>query len=313
MHNLDHRKLSVIIPAFNEQEMIETSFITLKKILDEANIPFELIFVDDGSTDGTYQIIELLSQSNKEVVGLSFSKNFGKEAAIFAGLTASAGACAAVMDCDLQHPPEVLISMYQLWEQGYEVVEGVKSSRGRENPFYAAGAKLFYLFISHATGIDMTKASDYKLLDRRAVDALLDMPERAPFFRALSSWIGFKTVSVPFEVQERTSGDSKWSARSLTRYAIRNITSFSGAPLQFVTFIGWLMFLFAVILGIQSIVRFLSGTALEGFTTVILLQLIIGSLVMISLGIIGHYLARIYEEIKARPRYIIRRRCGKDG
>ncbi len=312
MHNPEHHKLSLIIPAFNEQEMIETSFITLKKILDEAGIPFELIYVDDGSTDATYQIIELLSQNNKEIVGLSFSKNFGKEAAIFAGLTAASGACAAVMDCDLQHPPELLVSMYQLWEQGYEVVEGVKSSRGRENPFYAAGARLFYLFISHAAGIDMSKASDYKLLDRRAVDALLEMPERTPFFRALSSWIGFKTVAIPFEVQERTSGISKWSARSLTKYAVRNITSFSGAPLQFVTFIGWIMFIFAIILGIHSIVRFVSGTALEGFTTVILLQLIIGSLVMISLGIIGHYLSRIYEEIKARPRYIVRRRCGKD-
>ncbi len=311
MNDQNPRLLSVIIPAYNEQEMIETTFFTLKNILDEASVPFELIFVDDGSSDGTYHVIELLSQTNKEVTGLSFSKNFGKEAAIFAGLTAASGACAAVMDCDLQHPPETLVPMYQLWEQGYEVIEGVKSSRGRENPFYAAGARLFYLFISRATGIDMSRASDYKLLDRRAVDALLDMPERTPFFRALSSWIGFKTVAVPFEVQERRLGKSKWSARSLTKYAVRNITSFSGAPLQFVTFIGWIMFIFATVMGAQSVVRFLSGNAQEGFTTVILLLLIIGSLVMISLGIIGHYLARIYDEIKARPRFIIRRRCGK--
>ena len=156
----------------------------------------------------------------------------------------------------------------------------------------------------------MSDASDFKLLDRRAVDALLLLPERAPFFRALSSWVGFRTVSLPFEVQERTIGSSKWSMWSLVKYAIRNITSFSGAPMQVVTFLGWLMLLASVVLGVQSLYRYFSGTALEGFTTVILLQLIIGSVLMISLGIIGHYISRIYDEIKGRPRYIISKRCG---
>ncbi len=309
--NISNSRLSVIIPAFNEQDMIETTFHTIKKILDNAAIPFELIFIDDGSSDATYSKIEALALTHGEIQGVSFSRNFGKESAIFAGLKTASGACAAVMDCDLQHPPEVLVDMYRLWEQGYEVVEGVKSSRGKENPLHTVSAKLFYLFISHATKLDMSKASDYKLLDRRAVDSLLEMPERAPFFRALSAWIGFKTVSVPFEVQERTAGSSKWSARSLTKYAIRNITSFSGAPLQFVSFIGWVMLIFAGVLGLQSLYRFFTGTAQEGFTTVILIQLIVGSLIMISLGIMGHYLSRIYDEIKARPRYIIGRRCGQ--
>ena len=156
----------------------------------------------------------------------------------------------------------------------------------------------------------MADASDFKLLDRRAIDALLILPERAPFFRALSSWIGFKTATVPFEVQERTVGASKWSLMSLTRYAIRNITSFSGAPMQFVTLMGWIMLLFSFLLGLQSLYRYFTGNALEGFTTVILLQLIIGSVLMISLGIIGHYISRIYDEIKGRPRYIISKRCG---
>ena len=144
------------------------------------------------------------------------------------------------------------------------------------------------------------------------MDALLILPERAPFFRALSSWVGFKTASLSFEVQERTAGASKWSLWSLTKYAIRNITSFSGAPMQMVTLLGWIMLLASLALGIQSLYRYFSGTALEGFTTVILLQLIIGSVLMISLGIIGHYISRIYEEIKARPRYIIRKQCGQE-
>lgn len=302
--------LSIIIPAYNEQDMIDQTFHTVKSIMEDAGIPFEILFIDDGSKDLTYLNITQLSKEYSEVKGISFSRNFGKEAAIFAGLEAASGDCCVIMDCDLQHPPATIIEMYHLWEEGYEVVEGVKSSRGKENPLHTFCANTFYEIISKVVKIDMANASDFKLLDRRAVDALLIMPERAPFFRALSSWIGFKTTSVAFEVQERTAGTSKWSIWSLVKYAIRNITSFSGAPMQFVTFMGWIMLLFSVIFGIQSLYRYFTGTALEGFTTVILLQLIIGSVLMISLGIIGHYLSRIYDEIKGRPRYIISKRCG---
>lgn len=306
----DKQLLSIIIPSFNEQDNIGRTFQTIKEILSVATIPFEIIFVDDGSKDLTYLHISELSSKHPEVKGLSFSRNFGKEAAIFAGLEAAQGACCVIMDCDLQHPASLLPEMYHLWQEGYEVVEGVKASRGKENFLHTLCAKGFYHLISKATGIDMSKASDFKLMDRKAIDALLIMPERAPFFRALSSWVGFKTTSIPFEVQERTIGTSKWSVWSLTKYAILNITSFSGAPMQFVSFMGWIMLLASIILGIQSLYKYFSGTALEGFTTVILLQLIIGSVLMISLGIIGHYISRIYDEIKSRPRYIISKRCG---
>lgn len=302
--------LSVIIPSYNEQDMIAQTFKTVKEILNGASIPFEIIFVDDGSKDMTYANITELAGSNAEVRGISFSRNFGKESAIFAGLESAAGACCVIMDCDLQHPPATIVEMYRLWEQGYDVVEGVKSSRGKETPIHKFCANSFYGIISKLTDIDMTNASDFKLLDRRAIEALLLMPERTPFFRALSSWIGFKTATVSFAVQERTVGTSKWSMWSLVKYAIRNITSFSGAPMQFVTFMGWVMLIFSFIFAIQSLYRYFTGTALEGFTTVILLLLIIGSVLMISLGIIGHYISRIYDEIKGRPRYIISKRCG---
>ena len=306
----NNKTLSIIIPSYNEQDNIVRTFETIKEILDQKEIPFEIIFVDDGSKDLTYMRIHTLSQQYSEAKGLSFSRNFGKEAAIFAGLEAATGACCIIMDCDLQHPPILLPQMYRLWEDGYEVVEGVKSSRGKENPLHTLCAKSFYAIISNATGIDMSKASDFKLLDRKAVDALLILPERAPFFRALSSWVGFKTTSIPFEVQERTIGTSKWSVFSLFKYAVQNITAFSGAPMQFVTMMGWIMFIASIALGIHSLYKYFTGTALEGFTTVILLQLIIGSVLMISLGIIGHYISRIYDEIKARPRYIVSKRCG---
>lgn len=306
----ENQKLSIIIPSYNEQDNIPKTFAVIKEILDTSAIPFEIVFVDDGSKDDTYLRIQALSKEHSEVKGLSFSRNFGKEAAIFAGLEASCGACCVIMDCDLQHPPALLPEMYRLWREGYEVVEGIKTSRGKENPVHTLCANAFYQIISRATGIDMSKASDFKLMDRKAVDALLILPERAPFFRALSSWVGFRSTTIPFEVGERTIGASKWSVWSLTKYAIQNITSFSGAPMQFVSLMGWVMLLASIALGIQSLYKYFSGSALEGFTTVILLQLIIGSVLMISLGIIGHYISRIYDEIKARPRYIIDKRCG---
>lgn len=308
MHN--DKLLSIIIPSYNEEAMIEKTFNTVNKIMVEAMIPFEIIFVDDGSQDATYQNTVALSQIHPEVKGLSFSRNFGKESAIFAGLESAQGACCVVMDCDLQHPPITIVDMYRLWEKGFEVVEGVKISRGKENPFHTLFAGCFYGLISKAAGFDMNNASDFKLLDRRAVEALLIMPERTPFFRALSSWIGFTSTTVSFEVQERTVGTSKWSMWSLVKYAIQNITSFSGAPMQFVTLMGWVMLIFSFCFAVQSLYRYFTGTALEGFTTVILLLLIIGSILMISLGIIGHYISKIYDEIKGRPRYIIQKRCG---
>lgn len=303
-------KLSIIIPSYNEQDNIQRTFHTIHEILSSNHIPFEIIFVDDGSKDLTYARIQELSSGHAEAKGISFSRNFGKEAAIFAGLEISEGACCLIMDCDLQHPASLIPEMYRLWKEGFEVVEGIKSSRGKENPLHTLCAKTFYHIISKVTAIDMSQASDFKLLDRKAVDALLIMPERAPFFRALSSWVGFKTTTLSFEVQDREIGTSKWSLWSLIRYAIRNISSFSSAPLQLISLLGWIMFLASIVLGVQSLYRYFSGTALEGFTTVILLQLVIGSVLMISLGFIGHYISRIYDEIKARPRYIISRRCG---
>ena len=215
-----------------------------------------------------------------------------------------------MMDCDLQHPPEVLVEMYHLWKKGYEVVEGVKRSRGKESVLHKASAGLFYKIISKAVKIDMSRASDFKLMDRKAVDALLEMPERNAFFRALSSWIGYRTISVEFDVQEREAGESKWSTWSLVKYAITNIVAFSAAPMQIVTVAGVFMLFMAFVLGIQTLVKFFMGHAVVGFTTVILLLLIIGSIVMISLGIIGYYISKIYEEVKGRPKYLVSKKIG---
>lgn len=305
--------LSVILPSYNEESMIAVAARTLSGILDGAGIAHELIFVDDGSRDRTWQEIQSAAAENPRVVGLHFSRNFGKEAAMFAGLERAAGDCCVVLDCDLQHPPEKIVEMYRLWEQGCEVVEGIKDDRGTETGLHRLAANSFYALISRATGLDMASSSDFKLLDRKVVDTLNQMPERNVFFRALSFWVGFKKGEVRYSVRERTAGESKWSTRALVKYAITNITSFSSAPLQIVTVLGCVMLAFAVVFGLVALVQKLSGAALGGFTTVILLLLLSSSLIMISLGVIGYYLARIYEEIKGRPRYIISETVGRDG
>ena len=304
--------LSVILPSYNEEQMIAVAARTVTGILDEAGIAHELLFVDDGSRDKTWAEIRKASETNPHVVGVHFSRNFGKEAAMFAGLEQAKGDCCVVIDCDLQHPPEKIVEMYRLWEEGYEVVEGVKEDRGEESGFHKFASLSFYRLISKATGLDMSSSSDFKLLDRKVVDTLNKMPERIVFFRALSFWVGFRRAEVSYRVQERTAGVSKWSTRSLIKYAINNIGSFSSAPLHLITLLGVLMLVTAVVFGVVALVQKITGTALGGFTTVILLLLFASSVIMISLGIIGYYIARIYEELKGRPRYIISELCGRD-
>lgn len=299
------KMLSVVLPAYNEEQMIKKTAQVVGDLLEKEQIPYELVFVNDGSKDHTWEKILELKEERAHIKGVCFSRNFGKEGAVFAGIAQAEGDCIAVMDCDLQHPPETLIKMYRLWEDGYQVIEGVKASRGRESFIHKMFAKTFYSIISDATGIDMSRASDFKLMDRQAAEEFLKLPERNVFFRALSSWVGFKTTYVEFDVQEREAGESKWSFKSLVRYAVNNITSFSAAPMQIVTFFGVVFFVFAVLLGIQSLYMYFSGHAVAGFTIVILLLLLVGSILMFSLGVIGYYIAKIYDEVKMRPRYII--------
>lgn len=299
--------LSIVLPAYNEEQNIANTAAVLSKLLKENGIDYELVFISDGSRDGTFPEILKAAESDSRIKGAEFSRNFGKEAGIFAGLELASGDAVIVMDCDLQHPPQVIPQMWKLWLNGAEVVEGIKSSRGRESLGYKISAGLFYRIMSRLIKMDMSSSSDFKLLDRKVVNVLLDLPERNTFFRALSFWAGFRTETVKYEVQERQYGKSKWSFWSLMKYAVTNATSFSTLPLQIVTMAGFVFLFFSVILAVQTLVRFLTGTAVEGFTTVILLLLIIGGLLMLSLGIIGHYLARIYEEVKGRPKYIISR------
>jgi dolichol-phosphate mannosyltransferase len=296
--------LSVIIPSYNEEKCIKKAYNVIYSLLYENNIESEFVFVDDGSSDNTYEIINELSLQRENIIGLHFSRNFGKEAAISAGLSAASGDCAVVIDCDLQHPPEKIVEMYRLWEKGYEIVEGIKRERGTEKKMYGVGAKFFYTIISRVAGFDMANSSDFKLLDRKVIDVLNRMPERG-FFRAISYWVGYNKATVEYVVNDRVDGESKWSTKDLVKYAISNISSYSTAPMQIVTILGAIMLVISVIFGIWALIDKIIGRALEGMTTVIIITIFIGSIIMISLGIIGYYIARIYEEIKGRPKYII--------
>jgi len=275
----------------------------------------DILAVDDGSTDGTWAAITEMSRANPLVNGVRLSRNFGKESAIFAGLEkfekAKGGDCVIVMDADMQHPPETAVEMFGLWlGGGYAIVEGIKIRRQKESRLKRAGARLFYFIFGKSAGLDMGNTSDFKLLDRGVVALLTKMPERSTFFRAMANWTGLPTAKVFYEVGKRAGGKTKWRPFSLFRLAFGSIASYTAAPLHIVTFAGVLFFVFAVVLGAQSLWAKFSGRSTEGFTTVILLLLIIGGVLMTSLGIIGVYIAKIYEEVKYRPRYIIAEAVG---
>ena len=299
--------LTIVIPAYNEADGLIELVESIQRVIATLELQsHELILVDDGSDDSTWARVEALSEGSGTIRGLSLARNFGKEAAVLAGLEASRGRAVLVIDGDGQHPPEQIPRFIEAWQSGADLVEGIKTSRADQSWMSRLASRLFNRAFSALTGVDLNEASDFRLLSRKAVDALLELPERAFFFRGLSSWMGYPSVRVEFATATRTRGRSKFSIWSLARYAAKNTTAFTAAPLQWVTIAGLLFTLFAVGLGLQTLWQWYTGRAVEGFTTVILLILIHGGVVMTALGLIGQYIAQIHQEVKHRPRYLIR-------
>ena len=298
--------ISIVIPLYNEGSHLSALLSDLKTALQQTGCPFELVLVDDGSPDDTWERIKDETQTFPSLRAVRLSRNFGKELALCAGLERARGDAVVVMDGDGQHPPSLLPVMVEKWRtSGADIVQAVKTKRGSESLTGKLGALLFYLILNKLSGFELKGASDFKLMNRKVADTWLAMRERNVFFRGMTAWMGFTTVQIPFEVVARRGGKSGWSYLRRAKLALIGITTFSSFPLHLVTFAGVIFFLFAVGLGIQTLYLKLAGRAFTGFATVILLELIIGSLLMISLGIIGEYLARIYEEVKGRPRYVI--------
>lgn len=302
--------LSLIVPAYNEETTVPPFYKKTTEILmQNKNLynEFDIIFVDDGSVDNTWPAIKSLMLKDTRVHGIKFSRNFGKEAAIFAGLHKAKGDCAVVMDCDLQHPPELIAEMYEHYLQGYQIVRCVKKHRSKESLFRKLCNVLFFRLFdsSDSTQLSIANASDFQLIDRKVIDYILKFQETSLFFRGISAYVGFKTTDIEFDVPERVAGETKWSYTSLIRYAFSNMSAFSSKPLQLVTFCGIILFIIAVVQTIEALYSYFIDAAAPGFTTVIILLLFIGSMLMFSLGIIGFYVGKIFEEVKHRPRYII--------
>ena len=301
--------LSLVIPLFGEEQKLEFVLDTIQTEIKKCKCDYELILVDDGSVDNTWAVIQNEAKGNEMIKALRLSRNFGKEAAICAGLEAAKGDAAILIDGDLQHPPSLIPEMVDLWHDGKgDIIEAVKKMRGKETVVKRIGALIFYYLFNKLSGSELGKSTDYKLLDRHVIDAWLKLGERNLFFRGMTAWLGFKHVQIEFVVNKRFNGDSKWSFFKLIRLAVTALTAFSSLPLHLVTILGFFFLIFAILLGLNTLSQKIAGIAVSGFTTVILLQLIIGSLLMICLGIIGEYIARVYQEIKGRPRYLIKER-----
>jgi polyisoprenyl-phosphate glycosyltransferase len=298
--------LSVLVPVHNEGDQIAENLSLIRAEALKTGLPMEIIAIDDGSTDKTWHVLQRMVEQIPGLKVLRFSRNFGKEAAICAGVAYSSGQACIVIDSDLQHPPELISEMVRLWrDEHWEIVEGIKKTRGTESLINRIGARFFYRTLSGLSGYNLYGSSDFKLLDRKVIDAWLDMRERNTFFRGMVSWLGFRRKQITFSVAKRRLTQSRWSFLGLFRLAVVAITAFSSLPLQAVTILGGLFLLCAIVFSTYALVMYFAGLAFPGFTTVIILELLIGGVLMISLGIIGTYIAQIYQEVKYRPRYVV--------
>ncbi len=304
------KKIDIIIPCCNEAENIDSIINEIDRFINNLDYKYEFTFIDDGSTDGTYDRITESARKRKDVNVIKLSRNFGKESALIAGIESSDADAAIILDGDLQHPPHLIPSLISEWERGANIVDAVKIQRQKENILTRYLSLSFYNVMNNLTNMDFAGASDFKLIDRRAIDLLKTLNEKNRFFRGLTNWIGLKHCKIEFKVEERKSGKSKWGLMQLSRLAVDAITSYTSKPLHMVTVFGLFTLLFSIILGLQTLYNKIVGQAVSGFTTVILITLILSSIIMVSMGIFGMYLSRIYDEVKNRPIFIIEK-CKK--
>ncbi len=303
--------LSVVLPAYNEGLGIENAIDTIMNVLAATETTWEIIVVDDGSHDQTYQKVCALAEIDSRIKGIALSRNFGKESALFAGLEHTRGEAVITLDADLQHPPKLIADMLEKWRNGAQIVHAVKRQRAKESLGKMASAAWVNKVISKLGGIDINNSSDYKLLDREIVEIIVrQLPERERFFRGLTSWIGFEEDYIYFDVEDRQGDNSKWSFAGLLELSITALTSFTAAPLRIVTLLGFATLILGFFVASEALWSLMQGRSVSGFATIIISLLLIGSFIMISLGIIGEYIAKIYEEVKARPLYLLKASVG---
>jgi glycosyltransferase involved in cell wall biosynthesis len=307
-------ELSVVVPVLNESENIRPLLQRLVPVLERAARGFEIIFVDDGSTDETLEVLRAVHLADRRVTAISFSRNFGKEIAIAAGLDHAAGRAAIIMDADLQHPPEVISEFFAKWREGYKNVFAQRRDRYADSPLRRALTQRFYhLFDVFGETNLPPGAGDFRLLDRQAIEAIARMRERARFSKGLYAWIGFKSIGVPYDVAERAAGMSKFSYRKLTRFALDGLMSFSTIPLRVWTYIGFTISFLSLSLTVYFLLRTLIyGVDVPGFASLIVSVTFLSGIQLLSLGVLGEYVGRIFAEVKRRPLYLVAERIGSD-
>jgi len=303
--------ISAIVPSYNEGQGLAIAIKVIAETLDTCESDWEIIVVDDGSNDDTFQQVDLLSTYDSRIKGVSLSRNFGKEAAIIAGLKQATGQAVIIIDADLQHPPALIPDMIEQWRLGAQIIHCVKSNRKSDSLRKRGSAYFINHLISSLGGININNSSDFKLLDREIVDILVhQLPERERFFRGLTSWLGFSEHYLYFDVASRQGDKSKWSFIKLFELAITALTSFTSFPLRIITILGFSTLLLSFFVIADAFISLANNNAVSGFVTLIICLLVIGSFIMISLGIIGEYIAKIYEEVKNRPHYLIKASIG---
>ncbi|WP_082967309.1 glycosyltransferase family 2 protein [Paenibacillus oryzae] len=303
---------SVIVPMYNEELVIEHTYERLKETMDEAGEPYELIFVNDGSKDRTVELVNLIAECDPNVRLVDFSRNFGHQIAISAGMDYAKGDAVVVIDADLQDPPSVILAMIEKWKEGYEVVYGRRLKRKGETLFKKLTAKAFYRLLRSMTNVDIPlDTGDFRLIDRKVCDVLRGLKEKNRFVRGLISWIGFRQTSVEYVREERFAGETKYPLKKMISFALDGITSFSYKPLKIATYLGFLLslssFVYLLIVLYQG---FFTDTTTPGWATIVVLNLLFNGIILILLGVIGEYIGRIYDESKDRPLYIVREAKG---
>jgi dolichol-phosphate mannosyltransferase len=308
--------LSVIVPCLNEEEALRGTHVRLSSALEQLPANFEVIYVDDGSTDTTPEVLRELQAYDSRIRVVRFSRNFGHQMAITAGLEHAAGDAVVIIDADLQDPPETIVDFFRKWQEGYDVVYGVRTEREGETAFKLWSAKLFYRFMTHLSDTQIPlDTGDFRLLDRRVLNVLLGMPERDRFVRGMVSWLGFSQVALPYRREARVAGVTKFSFFKMLRFALDGIFSFSIVPLRVATWTGFITSFLAIVgIVLVSLEHFLGVEGLvKGWTSTMFAVLFIGGVQLICMGIIGEYIGRIYGESKHRPLYVVREILGFEG
>ena len=301
----NHTLLSVVAPVYNEAELVE--FFVRRTCAAVADYTFELVLVNDGSSDGTAEILDRLAAGDPRVRVIHLSRNFGHQAALTAGLEHAVGDVVAMIDADLQDPPELIPTMLARWEEGSDVVYAVRKQRDGETAFKLATASWFYKLFDALAQVDLEPNSgDFRLLDRQALDALLTMTERSRFLRGMTVWVGFTQTAVPYEREARHAGETKYTLRKMLRFSLDAIASFSHLPLQLATYVGIISAGVAFVAIPVVIGLHFAGSYLPGFGSLTIAILLLGGIQLIALGVIGEYVGRIYDEVKHRPLYIVR-------